>query len=292
MPCYVNLPLRWAHKQPAWLDWFAAGRISPELGLDKDALELPDSWHEKTAARLREAELACSVHLPFLGVDPCELDKRAAAASRNSLLRGAELAKLYGAAHMIGHPYYRPPRQGRETDDVSGRWLEAAFLAWPELPRVAGAPLFLENTYETSPQAISVLVSALHKEGARRESVGVCFDVGHWRSFAGRRTAEEFDPWLDAYAGFVLHLHLHDNNGSFDQHFGLGMGDIPLEELFARLAAGNKDATATLEPHTGEAFVASVAWLDSHATEAGRIDWRRPRLEALPFAEIEKNLAI
>lgn len=291
MPCHVNLPLRWIYEQPAWVDWFTGGRIAPELGLDSQALALPDSWHEAMAARFRDAGLSCAVHLPFMGVDPGDADETKAKAARDALRHGAELAALYGAAHMIGHPYFRPPTPGRQQDDSAGRWLEKALLAWPELPRIGNAPLFLENTYETSPEAIAALVSTLHREQAAKGTIGVCFDIGHWHSFAACETAEELDAWLDVYAGFKLHLHLHDNDGTADQHKGLGTGSVPFAALFERLRQRRLSVTATLEPHDTTAFTASIHWLGNHSDAAASIGWERPRLEALPLGEIEKNLA-
>lgn len=289
MPCFVNLPLRWISARPAWVDWFVDGGIAPELGLDQDSIQLPDSWHESTAARFRDAGLACAVHLPFLGVDPCDPDEAKARAARGAIRRGAELARLYGATHMVGHPYYRPSRAGRETDDVNGPWMERSLRAWPEIPAIGGAMLFLENTYERSPYAVAALIAAL---GGEEAGVGVCFDVGHWHSFAGCSHEELLDPWLDAFAPFTMHVHLHDNDGSSDQHLGMGKGTIPFDALFSRLHGRGKSVTATLEPHDVAAFAASAAWFGAHAAAAAAVRWEAPRMERLPLAVMEKNLVL
>ncbi|SBW04346.1 Xylose isomerase domain protein TIM barrel [uncultured delta proteobacterium] len=286
MPCYVNLPARWIHAQPAWSGWFVNGRVAPEFGLDAASIALPDAWHKDMAARFRDAGLACSVHLPFWGVDPGDPDDARASRARDDLRRGAELAGIYGARHMIGHPYYRTNQREKELD----RWLETSRAIWPELPKIAGAPLFLENTYETSPDAIAVLAATLQGEAASGPLIGVCFDVGHWRSFAGKSAPAELDPWLDAFCPFALHLHLHDNDGSLDQHLGLGKGAVPYAALFAKLDARRKSVTATLEPHDTEAFAASIGWLAENKPIAAALGWEEPRMEALPLAEIAKNI--
>lgn len=294
MPCFVNLPLRWMHTQPLWVDWFARGHIAPELGLDLEALQLPRAWHKDTASKFRDAGLATSVHLPFFGVDPCNLDDGAAAAARDQLKKGAELAALYGAEHMIGHPYYRNRKEGREADDVGGRWMEMSLKAWPDLPDIGGAHLFLENTYEKGPEAVAALVGRLNADRPGRgegPAIGVCFDVGHWHCFAGCKSEEELAPWVDAFALFALHLHLHDNDGTFDQHRGLGDGNIPLTGLFRALAAREKKVTVTLEPHDVEALVRSVEWFEANPGEAGASGWLKPEMSALPLAEIADNIA-
>ncbi len=286
MPCYVNLPARWVHERAAWSGWFVNGRVAPEFGLDAASLALPDAWHQDMAARFRDAGLACAVHLPFLDVDPGVPNKAAASRAGDMLRRGAFLAGLYGARHMIGHPYYRTPQGEKEAD----RWLEASLAIWPELPRIAGVPLFLENTYETSPDAIAALAAMLQREAAGGPTVGVCFDVGHWRSFAGQRDPAELDPWLEAFCPFALHLHLHDNDGSFDQHLGLGAGSVPFAALFAKLKTRRCRVTATLEPHDAKAFATSVAWLAEHESIAGFLNWEPPRMDALPLAEIARYI--
>ncbi|MDR3073944.1 MAG: sugar phosphate isomerase/epimerase [Deltaproteobacteria bacterium] len=295
MPCYVNLPLSWVSEQPLWVDWFVNGGIAPELGLDGGSLGLPDAWHQSLAARLRGAGVPCAVHLPFLGTDPCDLDEAKVRKARADLRRGADIARIYGAVHMIGHPYYRPRKPGREGDAITGRWMELSLAAWPELPERANARLFLENTYERSPEALAALAARLcpagTKDGETQPAIGLCFDAGHWQTFAGCRTEAELDVWLDAFADFALHLHLHDNDGSFDQHLGLGEGRVPFGALFARLRAKGKAVSATLEPHDVDAFTKSIAWLEAHGAEAAQIGWRAPRMGALPLAEIEKNLA-
>lgn len=286
MACFINLPVRWAYDQPAWIDWFVGGGISPELGLDPLACQLPDSWHKETAARFRDAGLSCGAHLPFAGIDPCDTDPAAAEAARQTLVRGAELARIYGAEHMIAHPYYQD-NEGSEKSDLQA-WITASLPAWKQLPAIGGAPLFLENTYETSPGAVSALVAALASE---RGGIGVCFDVGHWRSFAGCAQVEELDAWLDVFIAFPLHLHLHDNDGTADQHRGFGDGDIDFEGLFARLESHGKRFGVTLEPHDVASFTQNIEWLEKHTHIARRIGWVKPRLEALPLGLIEKNLA-
>jgi len=287
MPCFINLPSRWTHENSAWIDWFVNGRIAPELGFDAESLSLSNARHENAAARYRDAGLACSVHLPFMGIDPGDPDPGNAATARDMLRRGAELARIYGAKHMVGHPYYHLGERGGTVD---AGWVERSISVWSELSHIADVPLYLENTYETSPHAIAVLIDALQPLAKNGSNIGVCFDLGHWHAFAGKRSAEELDPWLDAFCPFALHLHLHDNHGDYDHHMGLGLGSVPFPALFAKLAERGKKVTATLEPHDVEAFCASIAYLAVHADIAASVAWERPQMDQLPLEEIQKNI--
>lgn len=293
MPCFVNLPARWLHRQPKWLDWFIAGNIAPEIGFDDVSLTLPDSWHKEVAARLHGEGIACAAHLPFLGINPADPDPERVKDSRRALRRGAGLARIYGARHMIAHPYfpsYGPAREGREEDDAHGGWMRRSLAAWPEIAEIGGSPLFLENTYEKTPEAIAALVALLQKEKRPEGAIGVCFDLGHWHAFAGLKEPEDLDPWLDAFAPHALHLHLHDNTGESDSHVALGVGTVPFDAFFERLLSRGKKVTATLEPHDANAFAGSVAWLSGRRKIAACIAWEEPRMAALPLAEMQKNI--
>lgn len=288
MPCFINLPLRWVYDRDAWTEWFIDGRIAPEFGLDAVSITLDDAWHAALAARFRNAGLCCAVHLPFMGVNPASQDATVAEESRSVLRRSAELAKLYGARHMIGHPYYTAADQKGEVDTG---WLDRSRAAWLCLPEISGVPLFLENTYETSPRGLAALAAAVQEGASRGPGIGICFDLGHWHAFAGKHAARELDSWIDAFHPYPLHLHLHDNDGSSDQHLGLGCGGVPFEALFGKLVARGKSVTATLEPHDVPAFVAGIRWMEGHPDIAAWLGWETPRVDMLPLAAIADNIA-
>ncbi len=248
MRTFVNLPLSWVARDPAWLDRFVADGLAPELGIDTFAVqELAPDWHRDTARRLSETGLPCAVHLPFFDLHPGSFNDSVLAASRDTLLRAAELAALYGPRHMVGHAAF----DHSQHDGAVAQWLERACGTWTAVLAACDAPVRIENTHEL------VDALALHF-GAR---AGICFDAGHWHSFARGVQRRDLRRWLDAFAPRLAHLHLHDNDGSDDQHLGLGTGSIPLDDLFGGLLARGLHPTATLEPHDEASFAVSRAWL-------------------------------
>ena len=68
------------------------------------------------------------------------------------------------------------------------------------------------------------------------------------------------DPmeWLEKCAPWLSHVHLHNNDGSWDTHSPLDEGTIPVKELLIRLDALCPKATITLELMDAEA---SLQWL-------------------------------
>ena len=79
-----------------------------------------------------------------------------------------------------------------------------------------------------------------------------------FRSAQGRKRGN-LTEWLAALSPFRLHLHLHDNDGESDAHLGLGQGTIPWDQLWCGLAG--RKASATFEPHTEAAFLATQDYL-------------------------------
>ena len=62
---------------------------------------------------------------------------------------------------------------------------------------------------------------------------------------------------MQALGHYLTHVHLHDNDGSGDQHLPLGQGTVPLPDVFAALDAYAPDAIWTIETDA----VQSLEWM-------------------------------
>ncbi len=263
---FVNLPLRYVARNVGWLDYFidpdperALAGYGPELGLDSLAIQhLGTDWHVNLSKRLERAGCACSIHLPFFDLSPGSLDDLVLEATRKRLLSALEFARFYRPRHLVGHVCHH---HDQHAGDNFGPWLErstrtwsSVLETWPDRP-----PLFLENTHESGPEPTFRLVEAL-----RDYNVGVCFDVGHWHSFSKGRERRNLTAWLDTLAPLIGHLHLHDNDGTSDQHLGLGQGTIPWADFFSELRTRALRPTITFEPHTTQAMSQTLSYVNAH----------------------------
>uniref|UniRef100_A0A7C4AHX9 Sugar phosphate isomerase/epimerase n=1 Tax=Fundidesulfovibrio putealis TaxID=270496 RepID=A0A7C4AHX9_9BACT len=270
---FVNLTLRAVKNDPDKLAAFLARGVNAELGMDPVLMDATDAaWHRDMAARLADAGVRAAVHLPFFDLQPGSADALIRRATRERLLRAADLAALYDPAHLVGHASYDPLLYVRSYDQWMERSLEtwgAMLAAWPEHP-----PLHLENTFEFRPGMVTRLVEALRARCGPR--VGICMDVGHWHSFAGGSARDDLDAWLDAFAPLVTHTHLHDNDGAADQHKGLGRGAIPWQAFFEGLAARGLTPSVTFEPHGEDAFTDSMEFVRANPHWFDRLGVRPP----------------
>lgn len=255
---FVNLTLRAVKNNPQVLEDFLKRGVNPELGLDPVLMDMADmGWHRDMAARLRDEGLTPSLHLPFFDLQPGSADSLVRAACRDRLCLAMEVARVYEPAHLIGHVkydhllYMRGYAQWRER--AVDTW-NAMLAVWPEHP-----PLYLENTFEPDPATVAGVAGRLREEHGNR--VGLCLDIGHWYSFSEGVKHGNLEQWLDGFAPLLRHLHLHDNDGSTDQHLGPGQGEIPWEAFFAGLSKRGLTPSVTFEPHTEDAFHAAMAFV-------------------------------
>jgi sugar phosphate isomerase/epimerase len=249
---FVNLPLRYLDEHPAYLDLFLSRRLNPELGFDARALDSTSpARHAENARIFHDAGLTCAVHLPFFDLHPGSLDPLVRRAATERLLQALDAARVYEPAHLIAHLDYNHLTYAA----FQGQWLENSLASWETVLAHAGAPLFLENVFERTPQHHVDVLSRLDGRA------GACLDLGHWHSFARGGELGNLDEWLTALDPFSLHLHLHDNDGSADQHLGLGLGAVPWERLWDFLAKRKAPVTVTFEPHTKDDFLATEAYL-------------------------------
>jgi sugar phosphate isomerase/epimerase len=270
---FVNLNLRKAYHDPAVLETFFAREVNPELGLDPVLMDMVDlDWHRAMAEKIAQRGLTPSLHLPFFDLQPGSADSLVRQACRERLRLAMHVARIYEPTHMVGHVKYDHllymNTYGQWRDRAVDTW-RAAMDAWPEHP-----PLYLENTFEPDPATVAGVVEKLHEERPGR--AGLCLDVGHWYSFSEGCRRGNLDAWLDAFAPLLSHLHLHDNDGSFDQHKGLGQGDIPWEAFFEGLEARELAPTVTFEPHSDDAFEAAMAFVAGRPEWFGRLGVERP----------------
>lgn len=260
MRLFVNLPLSFAAREPRYINMFISQGVSPELGMDTFAIqELDEKWHKEVAGRFADAGIPCGIHLPFFDLAPGSLNNRILKATRRTLFDAVELASVYNPVHYVGHPIYDVGQHQLFHEE----WLSRSILTWTLLLKETdyAVPLFLENIFETDPTPLIELMDELPEERA-----AFCFDVGHWYSFGRGIQRNNLVQWLDALAPRLGHLHLHDNDGSDDQHLALGDGTIPLLELFDYIQKHDLTPSATLEPHEEEAFPKSVEFLEAHSS--------------------------
>jgi sugar phosphate isomerase/epimerase len=121
---------------------------------------------------------------------------------------------------------------------------------WPEIARITedAAKFGVRLAMENLPDSMATLDRLLEKLGddPKATNLGICIDVGHaaLSHDAGR---EPIRNYLERYIGQLVHLHLHDNLGTTDDHLVPGRGVIDWENVLGAILDAAYAGTAILE---------------------------------------------
>lgn len=243
---FVHIPASiFAEKVPFLL----SRRLQPELACQDAALDQLDFYRiGDSAARLAAAGLKTILHAPYVNFHPGspvpQLRKMTIKLLEQSLL----LAERVSASKIVFHPGLAPD----STALQQSIWLENSLELWPNYISWAEqnhCTFCIENIYESSPQPLLRLVSAIDSP-----RFGHVFDIGHWNIFSGQRLTD----WLIQMGPYLQHLHLHDNHGDTDDHLAIGLGTVPFAELFSWLEKTAIEPSITLENHNLRALDQSL----------------------------------
>lgn len=154
-------------------------------------------------------------HGPFLDLYATSPDARIAQVARERHERALGAAVALGARIYVAHLNSIPLIRNRE---YRSRFVAAAVSFWVPLADQAaqsGMTIVLENMWERGPE----LQKAVAAE-ANHPHLRTSFDNGHALVFSDRPAGE----WIRVLGDDLAHLHLHDNDGTYDEHHPVGEG--------------------------------------------------------------------
>jgi sugar phosphate isomerase/epimerase len=236
-----------------YLPFFLERRLNPEIFLSGEALEalLPGEL-ESVAEKLRGAGLSCTIHAPFMDLNPGSLERLLRETTMRRFDQVLDAAEILRPEVMVFHPGFDRWRYGEATD----LWLGHSVEAWRSVlvrARSIGTVIAVENIFEEEPGTLKALFEAVDDPLLRH-----CFDVGHWNLF--KKVGME--EWFEALGGRVAEVHIHDNCGTRDEHAPPGEGAIDFELFFKLMERYAPEAAYTIEAHSREHLEKSLAALE------------------------------
>lgn len=173
------------------------------------------------------------LHAPYNELFPCAIDKRARELAAFRYRQAIDLAKRYGSEKVIIHGGYHPLMY------FPVWYVEQSVLFWKEFLREdPGVEIVLENVLEQEPGWLLDIIRSVDDPRLR-----MCLDVGHVNAYSHLSVMD----WLEECAPYISHFHIHNNDGTADQHNPLDDGRIPMKALFQRIEELCPEATVTLE---------------------------------------------
>lgn len=223
-------------------------RLQPEIAIKGPDLDLVSPVQlRQLAQQLSASGLACTIHAPFMDLNPGALEPLVFAATQQRFTQTLDMAETLGARLIVFHPGYDPWKYGGQDH----LWLEQNLRFWP--PLLARAAQFdcilaLENIFEVRPDTLFELLVQIHSP-----FFGHCFDIGHWNLFS----VTTLNDWFAVLGSRMVHLHLHDNFGKRDDHLPIGEGNIDFSTLFSLLGVLPLSPSITLESHSQSTLLRS-----------------------------------
>ncbi len=228
--------------------------LTPEIAFTAVDLDTLDpSRVTKLASRLADSDMLPTVHAPFFDLNPGTPDSLIRQVTLQRLLQTCQVADQINAHLVVVHPGFDHWRYPGSAD----LWLEFARPFFLELlAKTAGSEvrLAIENIFETTPHILDKLVTSVASP-----RFGHCLDVGHCHLFG----QSSLEIWLTTIAPRLLHVHLHDNHGSADEHLPVGDGQIDFRAFFSSLSQVSPLPSITLEAHHPDDLTKSLHRLRS-----------------------------
>lgn len=188
------------------------------------------------------------LHAPFNELFPCAIDPLARKLAAHRYRQAIALAKAYGAEKLVIHGGYNPKIY------YPCWYTEQSILFWKEfLTEDPGLIICLENVLEETPDLLLEIVKGVDDPRLR-----ICLDVGHVNTYSPVPVSD----WLNEFAPWISHFHLHNNSGEYDAHNSLYDGTIDMAWLLKEADQLCPEATYTLEVMEA---APSVHWLKTHA---------------------------
>lgn len=154
----------------------------------------------------------------------------------DGLIESIELASLLDAERVIVHAssFFENDRE-RRFDRAHGVLKELSAVA-----SEAGIVIALENLIPKylgyDPNELLALL-----EGIDPGAIGVCFDTGH------ANLSDHFEEYAEMLLPYAVEIHLHDNDGTEDQHKFPGEGTIDWHRFADILRASGSMASMMIE---------------------------------------------
>lgn len=226
--------------------------IGAELDQFCQAEKMDAPLHEDACEEIKELlELArntkrCVLHAPFSEIFPAAIDPKARELAMQRLQQAAGFALKYGSEKMVVHSGWVPLIYFKEWQE------ERAVEFWEELMenRQDGLKIVVENVMDDEPYMLAKMM-----ERIKNPNIKLCLDVGH-AACVGSTPVEE---WLEVLAPYLGHLHIHNNDGTYDFHKPIFDGIVDMEKFLDKaIKLCETDTTFTIESLEG---LSSMEWL-------------------------------
>ena len=242
-------------------DWGAFNTVLPlaaqyHVGIEVQEFASPDNLdHARDMVkdiqeRIKDIPLR-GFHGPYSELVPASRDRKVREVARSRFQDAYDLAQMVGAQHLILHSGFFPKTYPRAT------WIQNSLEFWVDFlsDKLDPPAIHLENVYEDDYTPLSELLDRVN-DTVHDERLTACLDIGHVHS----NSSKTLEEWITGLGERIRYIHLHNNNGILDDHWGLWKGKIDLIQVLDCLVKHSPGAVWTVETQVSD-IEQSLAWL-------------------------------
>ena len=191
------------------------------------------------------------LHGPFTEIYPAAIDPRAREFGRKRLDQAFEAARSLNIHNMVVHNGWLPFIYFKEWQAEKGAGFWTDYME----DKPADFRIYIENVLEDEPYMMADMRKKIDDPRIR-----LCLDVGHAHAVTSQDIPVE--TWIEVLAPWLGHFHLHNNDGTGDQHNVFDRGTMDMDRILRTILADCCE-TATFTIEAKEA-VACTEWLRTH----------------------------
>lgn len=237
----LNVNIAYQRMDVDTFNFLSCQDVHPEFYFSGDAIDtITESTLSSFENEVKTRNFKPTLHAPFFNLNLGARDRRIRKVSYDRLDWAINIAARFDAEQVVIHPGYGPWVLGNRMNN----WLNKAehkLVRLMDKANQLGIKLAFENIYDEDPNDLLKFFDRF-----QFDNIGICFDVGHFNVFSKL----PMDKWLDKIGDKIFEFHLHDNDGTADQHIAIGDGKIDYSPLREWLSFRNHLPRLTLElPH-------------------------------------------
>ena len=173
------------------------------------------------------------IHGPYADLCPGSRDYEIRRITKLRMEQAYEIANCLGAKKILYHNGYTP----RTYTYIE--WKDNVYSFWSDfLKGKYNKEILIENVLDEDYELLDDLMKRINKD-----NFYVCIDIGHINAYSNLDIKE----WIHVLAYKLNHVHLHNNHGDADSHYGIDKGDINIIEVLKELEKINNHITISLE---------------------------------------------
>lgn len=237
--CYSDLPLITGDICENITQLIAHGADKVELLMDGDKWDGMEALFAELAPKLRALPVGYTLHPPAWDMNLTSENKAIREASFSEYKKAIQFANMIGADHVVIHPgfCFSPVFDKKLAQARAKQYIEQlCAIAKPLQVQLVienvgynGSSLFTQEEFTRFLDTID-------------ETAGYLLDIGH-----AHLNQWDIPKLIRDTKERLFALHVHDNNGTEDEHLPIGEGTIQWEEVFAAMRDVSHDCQIVLE---------------------------------------------